>query len=885
MDWLTGNTRLKKAQRLYEEGRQLRETNIAETRRKWEAAVEILKKSPKHDDNSQRLMNVIMSECANLYRYTNEPKLAMEMFTEALNWNVPLSEDDLIFLASEYATHKRDGEFARRVYAKILVAYSGKPKPDSLRGVYTFLEQRCCPHSEDDTNQKAQRFNLCSQLIDYDSKLPFPYYYRGAYYFEMADWSNALNDLQAAKKRKHNSSDIEFYLHFAKGKIEQTNANLIAAANHFRSAFKLLNEFETANPDALPQNDFVIEYPLCTYLANFELGKTLVGLVEESERGHEARTGTETNRINRAIEALNRAVGILDDQQEVWKMLGRAYYLSSKHNESRSEKAARLNLASEAYQKALALVPDAETYYDYARALRRIGAYDEAITQARNAISISPEMWRAYAFIGGIEARHQSYELAYVEYEKILALSKPPTEAVTVALVGMAQAKADQELYNEAEPLLKRAIDEGGASERILQLLAVCYEKMGLWTAQEDTLHQWQEIAPTDPAPCVALAKSLLQQNRLQEALQALEEATSRGIAPKTTAFLRGSALLRLEAYDAAQQAFAEAVDSDDSMQARYALGYLAAQQGDTERALQYLKEIPECAEAQCAMGILYDTLGNHTESNVCFRKALSLESINPLYLRKFAAALLKRGDAETALVYLKEAEELGDKTPAFRYLIGLALIQGKHYQAALEHWEALPPESGSLNNLKTLAYMNYRQAVLEQNTERIFAAYQRATLLGLSFEEMPIEATRISLLRARQSHSNDPIATISTEWIQNLRMLSASDPNNPNYTVLMAALDLLEGNYTECKWRLENIHTTLTPAITSSKVYYLTLGYLATGCFKQAEQTLQTLATSPLSPLEQHRTALLKAFLSAHQRNWSDALAELAQAGVGGLR
>ncbi len=190
-----------------------------------------------------------------------------------------------------------------------------------------------------------------------------------------------------------------------------------------------------------------------------------------------------------------------------------------------------------------------------------------------------------------------------------------------------------------------------------------------------DALKQVAELAPKAAGVYTQLAGAYLEQykrdpetheGRLQDALDALDQADAQGASSAATMNLRGVVYYR----------------QGDLQQAKDAL------EGATEQA-------PEVADYHLSLGLVYVQLGDTDAAIETLRRAVSLEPENALGHNQLGQAYLLSDRCDDAVFELEQAATLAPNEAAVNLNLGIANFDCENYEAArpyLEKVVALEP-------------------------------------------------------------------------------------------------------------------------------------------------------------------------------------------------
>lgn len=157
-----------------------------------------------------------------------------------------------------------------------------------------------------------------------------------------------------------------------------------------------------------------------------------------------------------------------------------------------------------------------------------------------------------------------------------------------------------------------------------------------------------------------------------------------------------GHALLNLNRFDAAQEAYQQAIAANpDYLKPYRNLALLYQLQGKNNEAIaayqQYLELAPEDGEAHHNLGLLYMTEGRTTEAALAFEAADAyLTPDNAESTTNLGVGNFYRGDLDRAEGLFEQALELDPSYVPARYHLGLTYLHQGRCEEAIESLEAV---------------------------------------------------------------------------------------------------------------------------------------------------------------------------------------------------
>lgn len=321
---------------------------------------------------------------------------------------------------------------------------------------------------------------------------------------------------------------------------------------------------------------------------------------------------------------LRRAAGVLDDEPEVFLNLGivlqkqRQWAEAARHLERAialqpGSAAAFFNLgvvyaglgklgdAADSLRQALVLEPDyPEAHYNLGIVLDGLGRPAEARPALEAALRSHPDSPEIHRQLGLVHRALADWPRSLAAFERALEI-EPRHPA---ALAGLAGTYARQEQWDQAEPILRQAIEAAGDGPESARM----HFDLGILLSRTD--RKLEAI--------VAYRNALAVDPGLAEASNNL------GILLSATGDL-----------DGASRAFVQAIDSD-----------------------------AEYAEAYFNLGVLYDRVGLPGEALQAITRAVELEDGNGRFHLALGMLLTARGQTERAGHHLEVARRLGEEVP-----------------------------------------------------------------------------------------------------------------------------------------------------------------------------------------------------------------------------
>lgn len=324
--------------------------------------------------------------------------------------------------------------------------------------------------------------------------------------------------------------------------------------------------------------------------------------------------------------------------------------------------------AVELYRDALGLDPNnAETYYNLAIALDRLGQLDEKRIALEQAVALKPDFYRAHNDLGLAylaESRHQEAQAAL---ERALELNPDFAEAAS----NLGSLLAQQGLSAQAAELFRSAIALQPEYAQAHLNLGLVRADQGRLQEAEGQIRQALLLAPNDTRAQTSLGLVLMRRGRLEEAARTFRIVTVAQPGSAEAHLNLGMALVDQYDLEAALESFAHAARlAPDSVAARYNKGRL-----------------------------LYD-LGRHEKAASELERAAGI----PQTLYLLALIEKQRGSLELARELLQQVVAAAPRDADAHYQLGLNYALDGDQAQAVEHWKravAIDTEHGqALYNL-----------------------------------------------------------------------------------------------------------------------------------------------------------------------------------------
>ncbi|MGH9873445.1 MAG: tetratricopeptide repeat protein [Pyrinomonadaceae bacterium] len=309
-----------------------------------------------------------------------------------------------------------------------------------------------------------------------------------------------------------------------------------------------------------------------------------------------------------------------------------------------------------------------------------------------------------------------------------------PNEVVALNLLGT--VRAQQGKLNEAESLLTRATRLDPMFVPAHMNLALLYL---LKHAPEKTIVELKQVIQIEPNNVEAnykLARLMLSQGQIDEAINTLEKAKMEQ--PSVGAFLTllGDAYLRKNNAHEAETNYLGALGAQkNNTDAMLGLARVAQLKGDSKTGLTYLSQAKDLLgnspEMLYKFGVAALGFAVYDEAQIALEQAVKLKSDEPSYLIALGATLLKRTDLFAAEQLFRRALDLQPDNSQGQMYLGYVLYKQKRFPEAKTHLEKTIKAGSSVPEP-----FYYLGLILQEENEdeRAITLLERAIKLSPSF-------------------------------------------------------------------------------------------------------------------------------------------------------
>ena len=332
---------------------------------------------------------------------------------------------------------------------------------------------------------------------------------------------------------------------------------------------------------------------------------------------------------------------------------------------------------------------DADTRFSRAYELQKKGALQEAATEYRALLKISPDNARALANLGVVLAQLGEYPEAIASYEKALRL-EPQLKPILLN-IGIAYFRS-RNFFKAAESL-EKYLQATPDSLQARQLLGLSLVEIGRDAEAIRYLESSLAAAPNDPSVLYALGLAYLR-GRRPELFQIIDRLEKLPTGIPAAHFLRGQFHLMYEDYGKATAEFLEARKlNPDLPRLEYSLGLAHLKNQLYQDAIQCftneLKRYPEDFSSHFYIAYTQEAAGNIAEAELWLGKAMKFEPDSPAAQALLGRIRMKQGRDQEALSALESSTRRNPQDTETRYVLArLYQKLGRRDEAAKEFAE-----------------------------------------------------------------------------------------------------------------------------------------------------------------------------------------------------
>jgi len=332
---------------------------------------------------------------------------------------------------------------------------------------------------------------------------------------------------------------------------------------------------------------------------------------------------------------------------------------------------------------------DTDARFNRAYELQRKGALQEAATEYRSLLAISPDNARALANLGVVLAQLGEYPEAIRSYEKALRLD--PQLKPILLNIGIANFRSRN--FFKATEAFEKYLQASPDSLQARQLLGLSLVEIGRDADAIRYLESSLAAAPEDPSVLYALGLAYLR-GRRPELFQVIERLEKLPAGVPAAHFLRGQFHLMYEDYQKATSEFLEARTlNPDLPRLDYSLGLAHLKNQLYQDAIQCftseLKRYPEDFSSHFYIAYTHEAAGNIGEAELWLGKAMKFEPDSPAAQALLGRIRMKQGRDQEALSALESSTRRNPQDTETRYVLArLYQKLGRREEAAKEFAE-----------------------------------------------------------------------------------------------------------------------------------------------------------------------------------------------------
>ncbi len=754
--------KIKKAVRLISEARDLNDREFAVARTKLYEALTLVRTVPQETPGRDRAGAAARLALAHVEMAAENAVRAAQLLEEAVDLGITLSDADADYYTIQAATAERTDARAIDCYVAFVRRHACDDSAPPLGPVYSVLERYTELDEKTLADERESRQSLCDRLTSADDRLGFPYYFRGRNSFLATNYHAALDDFRDASDRGATQGDIGYYSKICLGFKHKSAHHIDQAACYFVEAARLSHN---------------------SYVACYEAGECLVALCN-SRIDSGAKLGeVDKNCRQCAIALLERACRIDPRSAAAHYALGRAYYL-----DRNAEKAAT------ALDTAVTLQPCADTYYEYARALRRCSAASAAIAAAESALRYAPDMLKARWLIAAVSMRQGDYYRAAEQYEAVMAARDSCDDEHRKALYGLGVCCFERGDF----PTAIRCFGQLEAQDLQVSpdgrlLMARSLLRVGNLDCAEVRLMELAAEEGVRGESHYFLGCVQARQACYARAIESFKCAERASIPVERVALQMGQAYEALGQFETARATYELALEHEECAACRLRAGILSWKAGLIDEALWHLTVASPTPDVLAARAELLAECGDTVGASTAFKQAIAQAPDRADVRRRHAAVLIRSKDLEGALEALTEG---GDGSLDTLYLTGLISLVSGEPVAAMEMWREIEATPNRQASIRIGALYAARQAFESGKPACALAFWDRAIDAGADSRPLRADYATASVTAALDGACAG--ASID-EWGLHVRCAVALDPYRPVIVCLDAAYSLLAGDADRC--------------------------------------------------------------------------------------
>jgi tetratricopeptide (TPR) repeat protein len=565
----------------------------------------------------------------------------------------------------------------------------------------------------------------------------------------------------------------------------------------------------------------------------FEAGKLLLEMSRKAAEEDPERARW----LQEAVHHLGRAVELGPQQAEYAFCLGWAQELAGTYTEAAAalERAIRLDATK------------AEYFLHLGRCRQALGAYQEAQAAARSALALDRQYLEARRLLAEASLAAEEFEQAAGEFRAVV--SADPGDAG--ARLGLGLALYALNRFEEAAQALEPVY---ALSDAAAFRLGRCYAQLGQYEKAVERLAELSSKQPGNAETLYYLALAHAHLDCFEAAIQAFGQAIQAGGSQPDSHLQRGNACFKLGRYQQAAADYRKALElRAGDPQVLFQLGCLYAQTGEDDEAISQFSRAtllaPTHLPARLALGALHEKQGAFDKALSDYRAAAKLEPKNALVRRRLGVVRCRLEQYDKALGELRQATALGDTSDELLYYLGLAAARREDYAGAIAAWEKLcarqPGDQRLALNANRLHYELGKQHAAAGRLEEAIVEWNLYLKPRPDDEQMKREIGKLHFRLALAAYTCDgrngaPAARVA------LRHALTLDPDNATYRYYLALCDALEGDWKVFTAAAQGLLPQLDAKMQPVARCHLGIACLAQNDLENAERYLAAVRAEP---------------------------------------
>ena len=460
-----------------------------------------------------------------------------------------------------------------------------------------------------------------------------------------------------------------------------------------------------------------------------------------------------------------------------------------------------LNLEALAlFRQATDLDPDdADVLRDYGILASQMGEDEESLRALTRAVDLNPR-WQGSHTNRSIALRRLGrYDEAIAEAREAISLADEDEFGQARAQDALASALAEMGRYDEALVAIEEACRLEPTNGRMVSNLGTALGRMGHHEEAQKAFEDAAKLDPEDPHIQANLALSLLSLDRPSEALQAIERSVELDQEnPKFRVFL-SRVLLALDRRDGALAALRTASDlAPDDVAIQREFASALQQAGRDEEALRSLRQAiernPGSISPYVSLAAVLGEMGHPEESLSVLDEALQLDPGNALLRRNQCAAFTALGRYDDALQAIDKAIEVWPESAEYHGVRGVVLSVLDRIEPAVEALEkAIEIDPGNPDFHERLGVFFERMGRLEQalsSFEKALDLSPDATVFNLQADVLR-QLGRLSDAKTAVAKSIELDPSMATPFFTAAEIALADGDGGKALTQIEAGLEL----------------------------------------------------------------------------------------------